>query len=70
MKTIKYLFLSALLMGFSMAANAQTGTAADVDAVKQLVKNKPADYDKQLKAFIKANKKNPDQLVALGRALY
>lgn len=70
MKTIKYLFLSALLMGFSMAANAQTGTAADVNAVKQLVKNKPADYDKQLKAFIKANKKNPDQLVALGRALY
>lgn len=70
MKRIKYLFLSALLMGFSMAANAQTGTAADVDAVKQLVKNKPADYDKQLKAYTKANKKNADNLVAIGRALY
>ena len=70
MKTMKYLFLSALLMGFSVAANAQTGTAADVDAVKQLVKNKPADYDKQLKAYTKANKKNADNLVAIGRALY
>lgn len=70
MKTMKYLFVSAMLMGFSMAANAQTGTAADVDAVKQLVKNKPADYDKQLKAYTKANKKNADNLVAIGRALY
>lgn len=70
MKAIKYVFLSALLMGFSMVANAQTGTSADVDAVKQLVKNKPADYDKQLKAYTKANKKNAENLVAIGRALY
>lgn len=70
MKVFKYLFLFAALTGFSMVANAQTGTSADVDAVKQLVKNKPADYDKQLKAYTKANKKNAENLVAIGRALY
>lgn len=70
MKTMKYLFLSAMLMGFGVAANAQTGTPADVAAVKELVKNKPADLAKQLKAFTKANKKNPENLVAIGRALY
>lgn len=70
MKAIKYLFLGALLMGFSTAANAQTGTSADVAAVKELVKNKPADFDKQLKAYQKANKKNAENLVAIGRALY
>lgn len=59
-----------MLLGGSCAAMAQTGTKADVDAVKNLVKNKPADYDKQLKAFAKANKKSAENLVALGRALY
>ncbi len=69
MKTIKYLFIGALLIG-SSAAMAQDGTKADVDAMKALVKSKPADYDKQVKNFIKANKKNAENLVAIGRALY
>jgi tetratricopeptide (TPR) repeat protein len=70
MKTIKYLFIGALLLGSGSTAMAQTGTKADIDAVKTLVKNKPADYDKQVKAFSKANKKNVDNLVALGRVFY
>ena len=70
MKAIKYLFLGALLMGSSTAVLAQDGTKADVDAMKALVKNKPADYDKQVKNFIKANKKNAENLVAICRALY
>jgi len=70
MKAIKYLFIGALLLGGSSAAMAQTGTNADIDAVKTLVKNKPADYDKQVKAFSKANKKNVDNLVAIGRVFY
>lgn len=62
--------MGALLFGCSLGTMAQSGTMADVDAVKNLVKNKPADYDKQMKAFLKENKKNADVLVAIGRALY
>ena len=69
MKTIKYLMMGAMLMGFSTAALAQDGTPADIDAVKNLVKAKPADYAKQIKAYLKANKKNNENLVAIGRVL-
>ncbi len=70
MKTIKYLFIGALLLGGSTVAMAQDGTKADIDAVKSLIKNKPADFGKQVKAFSKANKKNVDNLVAIGRVFY
>lgn len=68
MKQIKYLFVSALLMGFSTAALAQDGTAADIDAVKNLIKSKPADFSKQMNNFYKKNKKNAENLVAFGQA--
>jgi len=67
MKAIKYLFTAALLAGFSTAAMAQDGTKADVDAVKKIISSKPADLDKQMKPFYKANKKNAENLVAFGR---
>ena len=70
MKTVKYLFVGALLLCGSVTVMAQTGTSADIEAMKALVKNKPADYGKQVKNYIKANKKNVDNLVAIGRALY
>ena len=70
MKAIKYLFIGVLLLGSGSTAVAQDGSKADIDAVKNLVKNKPADYDKQVKAFAKANKKNVDNLVAIGRVFY
>ena len=70
MKAIKYLFMGALLMGFSTGAVAQDGTKADVDAVKNLIKSNPADLAKQMKAFYGKNKKNPENLVAFGRAFY
>jgi tetratricopeptide (TPR) repeat protein len=70
MKAIKYLFLGALLIGSGTSVMAQDGTKADVDAMKSLVKNKPADFDKQVKNYIKANKKNAENLVAIGRVLY
>jgi hypothetical protein len=70
MKAIKYLFMSALLLGGSVVATAQTGTQADVDAIKNLIKSNPADLVKQVKNYAKANKKNPDILVAMGRAFY
>lgn len=68
MKQMKYLFVSALLMGFSTAALAQDGTAADIDAVKNLIKSKPADLSKQMNNFYKKNKKNAENLVAFGQA--
>ena len=70
MKAIKYLMMGALLMGCSLGTMAQEGNMNDVAAVKNLVKNKPDDYDKQLKAFVKANKKKADVLVAIGRVLF
>lgn len=67
MKAIKYLFATALLVGFTTAAQAQDGSKNDVNAVKQIISSKPADIDKQLKPFYKANKKNTENLVAFGR---
>ena len=57
MNTMKYFMMGALLMGCSLGTMAQSGTPADVEAVRALAKNKPADYDKQVNAFVKANKK-------------
>ena len=70
MKPIKYLFMGALLMGFSTGAVAQDGTKADIDAVKNLIKSKPADMAKAMKPFYGKNKKNAENLVAFGRAFY
>jgi len=70
MKAIKYLFIAALTTGYSASAMAQSGTEADVQAVKNIISQKPADIDKQMKPFFKANKKNPANLVAFGREFY
>ncbi len=70
MKAIKYLFTAALLACFGTAAQAQDGTKADIDAVKKIISSKPADLDKQMKPYYKENRKNPEMLVAFGRAFY
>ena len=70
MKAIKYLFIAALTAGYSVAVMAQDGSKADVDAVKRIISSKPADLDKQMKPYYKANKKNAENLVAFGRAFY
>ncbi len=70
MKTMKYLFLTALTLGFSATVMAQDGTKADVAAVKNIISSKPADLDKQMKPFFKKNKKNAENLVAFARAFY
>ena len=70
MKAIKYLFITALTLGYSANVMAQDGSKADIDAVKKIISNKPADLDKQMKPYYKANKKNADNLVAFGRAFY
>ena len=70
MKAIKYLFMGALMIGFSTQSMAQDGSQADVNAVKNIISSKPADIDNQMKPFYKANKKNADNLVAFGRAFF
>jgi tetratricopeptide (TPR) repeat protein len=70
MKAIKYVMMGVLTLGFGTTVMAQDGSKADVDAVKKLISSKPADLDKQMKPFFKANKKNADNLVAFGRAFY
>ena len=67
---MKYLFIAALMTGFGATAMAQDGSKADVDAVKKIISSKPADLDKQMKGFYKANKKNADNLVAFGREFF
>ena len=67
---MKYLFVAALTLGFSATVMAQDGSKADVDAVKKIISSKPADLDKQMKPYNKANKKNAENLVAFGRAFY
>ncbi len=70
MKAIKYLFMGALMIGFSTQSMAQDGSQADVNAVKNIISGKPADLDKQMKPFYKANKKNAENLIAFGRAFF
>lgn len=70
MKTVKYLLVAVAALGLGTTAKAQDGSQNDVEAVKKLISQNPADMDKQLKPFYKANKKNADNLVAFGRAFY
>ena len=70
MKAIKYVMMGVLTLGFGTSVMAQDGSKADVDAVKRIISSKPADLDKQMKPFYKANKKNAENLVAFGRAFY
>lgn len=62
--------LGVLTLGFSTSVMAQDGSKADVDAVKKIISSKPADLDKQMKPFYKANKKNAENLIAFGRAFF
>ena len=58
------------MLGFCTSEKAQDGSKSDVDAVKKIISSKPADLDKQMKPFYKANKKNAENLLAFGRAFY
>ena len=74
MKTMKYLLIVALALGFSTTIKAQDykpdGTTADIPAIKKLISSKPDNLEKLLKPFYSKNKKNADNLVAFARAFY
>jgi tetratricopeptide (TPR) repeat protein len=67
MKTIKYVFVGALMLSLSAPVVAQDNKAA-IDEATQLVKSK-ADV-KEVKSFAKKYKKNGEVLTGLARAYY
>lgn len=69
MKTLKYLLMGAVMLGFAAPAVAQDNKAT-IESVAKIIKSKPADLDKQAKDFKKEYKKNPEVLVGIGRAFY
>ncbi|WP_028909492.1 tetratricopeptide repeat protein [Prevotella sp. AGR2160] len=68
MKAIKYVVMAALLTGFSSSMMAQSIDQQIEPVAKTILanKNNPDAYKDAVKAFYKANKKNPKALVALG----
>ena len=67
---MKYFIFGVALMSVSATATAQDGTKADIAAVKNIISSKPADMDKQLKAYYGKNKKNAENLIEFARAFY
>ena len=70
MKSIKYLVIGALLIGFSAPAMSQD-VKSDIENISKLVKenkSNPAAIKDQIKNFRKNYKKNAEALTALGRA--
>lgn len=58
------------MFGSVSTSMAQTDTKAIVEQTTQLIKAKGADFEKQVKDLYKANKKNPEALLAIGRTFY
>lgn len=69
MKTIKYLFIGAMMLTFAAPATAQDEKAV-IDQITNAIKSKPADLNAQVKAVYKKYKKSPAVLVAIGQAYY
>lgn len=67
MKAIQYVLAGALLFGAVAPVMAQNDNKAVIDQATQIIKAKGPDYKDQVKELYKANKKNPEVLVALGK---
>jgi len=67
MKTIKYFVIGAMLTIVGAPAMAQVDGKAAVNQVKEILKAKPADADKQISNIAKAFKKDGQTLTAIGR---
>ena len=67
MKAIKYVVMGVLMLGMSTPVMAQE---AELNAAIAAVKSKAANAAELVKVAQKKNKKNPEALVKLGRALY
>ena len=70
MKAIKYVLAGALLLGSVAPAMAQQDEKAITDHVSQVIKNKGADFEKQVNQLYKDNKKDAQALLAIAKAFY
>lgn len=70
MKIYKYVLAGALMLGAVVPVMAQDNVKAIAEQAAQIAKAKGPDYDKEVKQLYKDNKKNPEALVAIGRAFY
>ena len=70
MKTIKYLFLGALMLSFSAPVAAQDEAKAAFEKATEIIKSNSPTKEKDMKALYKEYKKNGEALVAIGRAYY
>ncbi len=70
MKIYKYLLAGVLTIGAAAPAIAQTDVKAVAAQATEIIKAKGPEFDKQVKQLYKSNKKNPEALVAIGRAFY
>lgn len=71
MKAIKYLFIGALMLVFSVPAVAQDEDQATINAITKVIKENRGGFDAikdQVKDVYKKNKKNPKVLTAIGVA--
>ena len=71
MKAIKYLFIGALMLVFSVPAVAQDEDQATINAITKVIKDNKNGFDAikdQVKDVYKKNKKNPKVLTAMGVA--
>ena len=60
--------MGAVIAGATTITHAQTDNSETIKRVAELIKGNSATRDAQVKELFKANKKNPDVLVAMGRA--
>lgn len=70
MKTIKYLFIGAMLVGLSTPVVAQDDNKAIIEGAAKIIKSKPADLEAQLKPIYKKNKKNAEVLLGVSKVFY
>ena len=66
MKTMKYLFIGALMLGLSSPVVAQDNKAA-IEQAAQIIKSNSPEKAKELKSFAKKFKKNGEVLIGIGR---
>ena len=70
MKTIKYLFIGALMLSVAAPAMAQSEADEAVKNATNIIKSNAPDKDKQVTAIAKGFKKDPKTLTAIGRAYF
>ena len=68
MKAIKYVLMGTLMLS-AVPTMAQQDNKAIIEQATKIIKSKGADYNNQVKQLYKDNKKNPEVLVGIGKAM-